>query len=252
MQSHRTFSLMLEVNIVISAVLAALLMCGCGRKEQKVFTDTVYASGSNTYSAAEEAGEDPNSVHKEAGKAGQEYTDPVNTALSGDASRSENEDSTICVFVCGAVNREGVYELPGGSRVIDAVEAAGGYSDDADRTYVNQAEYVYDTQRVEIPTQEEGQLLREYDSSESEDGGSQSDGRIDLNTADKQDLMTLPGIGESKAERILEYRQIHGRFSSTEELMNVSGIGSGVYEKIKEYIKVGQAHERAKGQREEK
>jgi competence protein ComEA len=131
-----------------------------------------------------------------------------------------------------------VYELPGGSRVIDAVEAAGGYSDDADRTYVNQAEYVYDTQRVEIPTQEEGQLLREYDSSESEDGGSQSDGRIDLNTADKQDLMTLPGIGESKAERILEYRQIHGRFSSTEELMNVSGIGSGVYEKIKEYIKV--------------
>ena len=58
---------MLEVNIVISAVLAALLMCGCGRKEQKVFTDTVYASGSNTYSAAEEAGEDSNSVHKEAG-----------------------------------------------------------------------------------------------------------------------------------------------------------------------------------------
>ena len=238
MQSHRTFSLMLEVNIVISAVLAALLMCGCGRKEQKVFTDTVYASGSNTYSASEEAGEDSNSVHKEAGTAGQDYTDPANTALSGDASRSENEDSTICVFVCGAVNREGVYELPGGSRVIDAVEAAGGYSDDADRTYVNQAEYVYDTQRVEIPTQEEGQLLREYDSSESEDGGSQSDGRIDLNTADKQDLMTLPGIGESKAERILEYRQIHGRFSSTEELMNVSGIGSGVYEKIKEYIKV--------------
>jgi competence protein ComEA len=98
---------------------------------------------------------------------------------------------------------------------------------------------VYDTQRVEIPTTEEAQLLREYDSSAAEDDeGSQSDGRIDLNTADKQALMTLPGIGESKADRILEYRQTHGRFGSTEEVMNVSGIGSGVYEKIREYIKV--------------
>ena len=195
MQSHRTFSLMLEVNIVISAVLAALLMCGCGRKEQKVFTDTVYASGSNTYSASEEAGEDSNSVHKEAGTAGQEYTDPVNTALSGDASRSENEDSTICVFVCGAVNREGVYELPGGSRVIDAVEAAGGYSDDADRTYVNQAEYVYDTQRVEIPTIEEAQRLREIAEeagiSEGDSVNAHESGLIDINTADKLQLMKI-------------------------------------------------------------
>ena len=238
MQSHRTFSLMLEVNIVISAALAALLMCGCARKEQKVFTDTVYSSGSSAHSVEGGAGEDSNYAREDGSSVGKEYTDPANTAQSGGTARTENEDSTICVFVCGAVNREGVYELPERSRVIDAVEAAGGYSDDADRTYVNQAEYVYDTQRVEIPTQEEGQLLREYDPSKSEDNDSQSDGRIDLNTADKQDLMTLPGIGESKAERILEYRQIHGRFSSTEELMNVSGIGSGVYEKIKEYIKV--------------
>ena len=239
MQSHRTFSLMSEVNIVISAVLAALLLCGCGRKEQKVFTDTVYASGSSTYSAEGGAGDGSNSAHEDRTAVEEEYTDSAAAALSGDDSQQENEDSVICVFVCGAVNCEGVYELPIRSRVIDAVEAAGGYSDDADRTYVNQAEYVYDTQRIEIPTQEEGQLLREYDFSESEaDDGSQNDGRIDLNTADKQDLMTLPGIGESKADRILEYRQIHGRFSSTEELMNVSGIGNGVYEKIKDYIKV--------------
>ena len=119
------------------------------------------------------------------------------------------------------------------------MEAAGGYTDEADRTYVNLAEYVYDTQRIEIPTEEEAQMLREYErSAETDSESDQSDGRIDLNTADKQALMTLPGIGESKADRILEYRQTHGRFGSTEEVMNVSGIGSGVYEKIREYIKV--------------
>ena len=239
MQSHRTFSLKIEGKIVISAIFAVLLMCGCGVKEQTVFTDTVYASGSSTYSVSGGSGEEPYPGSESTGTDGKEYSDRTGIAQDGTGSPNEAESGTICVFVCGAVSQEGVYELPKRSRVIDAVEAAGGYSDDADRTYVNQAEYVYDTQRVEIPTTEEAQLLREYDSSAAEDDeGSQSDGRIDLNTADKQALMTLPGIGESKADRILEYRQIHGRFSSTEELMNVSGIGSGVYEKIKEYIKV--------------
>ena len=213
-------------------------MCGCAKKEQTVFTDTVYASG-GTYSVEGGDGEDSYSAKESGNSEGQKCADPSNTAQNDAGSGSEKDNVTICVFVCGAVNCEGVYELPERARVIDAVEAAGGYSDDADRTYVNQAEYVYDTQRVEIPTVEEAQLLREYDSSGSEDDrDSQSDNRIDLNTADKQALMTLPGIGESKADRIVEYRQVHGRFSSTEELMNVSGIGSGVYEKIKEYIKV--------------
>lgn len=239
MQSHRTFSLKIEVKIVISAILAFLLLCGCGKKEQTVFTDTVYASGSGTYSSKSDSGDGTYSAAESAEGDVQEYSDRTGPDQAGTGSSSGDANSMICVFVCGAVNCEGVYELPERSRVIDAVEAAGGYSDDADRIYVNQAEYVHDTQRVEIPTKEEAQLLREYDSSASEDGeDSQSDGRIDLNTADRQALMTLPGIGESKADRILEYRQIHGRFSSTEELMNVSGIGSGVYEKIREYIKV--------------
>ena len=140
------------------------------------------------------------------------------------------------------MNCEGVYELPESSRVIDAVEAAGGYSEDADRIYVNQAEYVYDTQRVEIPTFEEAQRLREIEAeaaAEQGDSGSvRENGLIDINTADKQELMRIPGIGESKADRIIEYRQIHGRFGSIEELMNVSGIGSGMYEKMKDCITV--------------
>ena len=235
MQSHRTFSLMIKAEIVISVILAALAMCGCGKKKQTVFTETVYSAGSGDYS--ENTGSGEGSGLKDGSTGGPE--DPDRTDTSQEGAGKEDESGTICVFVCGAVNSEGVYELPKRSRVIDAVEAAGGYSDDADTAYVKQAEYVYDTQRVEIPTKEEAEMLREYDSSGSgSEESSQSDGRIDLNSADKQALMTLPGIGESKADRILEYRQIHGRFSSTEELMNVSGIGSGVYEKLKDYVTI--------------
>ena len=140
------------------------------------------------------------------------------------------------------MNCEGVYELPEFSRVIDAVEAAGGYSEEADRVYVNQAEYVYDTQRIEIPTIEEAQRLREIAAeagvSDGESASARDSGLIDINSADKQELMRIPGIGESKADRIIEYRQIHGRFGSAEELMNVSGIGSGMFEKMKDCITV--------------
>lgn len=244
MQSHitfSTFSLKIEIIFVIFAVLACLSMGGCGKKKQTVFTETVYATENGNFSVEESSGKGSYSGKGDtANKSSRaDGSSDGSKAQSGSTSEAGSREAVICVFVCGAVNAEGVYELPERSRVIDAVEAAGGYSDDADRTYVNQAEYVYDTQRIEIPTKEEAQMLREYDRNAEENGeNSQSDGRIDLNTADKQALMTLPGIGESKADRILEYRQAHGRFGSTEELMNVSGIGSGVYEKIKDYIKV--------------
>ena len=253
MQSHitfSTFSLKIEIIFVISAFLTCLLTGGCGKKEQTVFTETVYASGNGSYSVEESSGKsDYPAKGKYSGKSDYSGSEGDQTngsgtsdrtgAMNGTTSEAGSRENAVCVFVCGAVNAEGVYELPERSRVIDAVEAAGGYSDDADRTYVNQAEYVYDTQRIEIPTKEEAQMLREYERDAGSDNESgRSDGRIDLNTADRKALMTLPGIGESKADRILEYRQAHGRFGSTEELMNVSGIGSGVYEKIKDYIKV--------------
>jgi len=239
MQSHLTFFLKTKVIIVISVILVIIPLSSCRKEEQTVFTDTVYASGSSGYSVKEGSGQE--NAAGAGDSSGDAQEDPVSEDLSDGLSSEEDEGTgdKVCVFVCGAVNCEGVYELPEGSRVIDAVRAAGGYSDDADSKYVNQAEYVYDTQRIEIPTREEADLLRENDPSEkNEEGGPQDDGRIDLNTAGKQELMTLPGIGESKADRILEYRLAHGRFSSTEELMNVSGIGSGVYENMKDRITV--------------
>lgn len=203
-----------------------------------VFTDTVYASESSGYAGSENAGALLSSGAEQEMSGGEES---VASALS-QKDASDQEDR-ICVFVCGAVNCEGVYELPADARVIDAVQAAGGYRDDADQIYINQAEYVYDTQRIEIPTEEEAEVLREKRSEEEQDHvgqavAQQEEDLININTADKQELMKIPGIGESKAERIIEYRELHGRFGSTEELMNVSGIGSGIFENMKDSVTV--------------
>ena len=129
--------------------------------------------------------------------------------------------------------------------MIDAVNAAGGYREDADRTYVNQAEYVYDAERVSIPTIEEAEALRTEALSERDgpvrDAGqsvNSGNGLININTASRTELMEIPGIGESKADRIISYRENHGRFGSVEEIQNVSGIGSGIYEGLKDYITV--------------
>ena len=237
MQSHLIFSLITKGKIVISVLAAVIVLSGCKREKQTVFTDTVYASGTRGSSAS---WSDSGGTASQAQDGTGDLKEQVQDELSG-KDLTEQED-TICVFVCGAVNCEGVYELPESARVIDAVEAAGGYSEEADRIYVNQAEYVYDTQRVEIPTIEEAKRLREIAEetgmSAGDSGSARESNLIDINTADKAQLMKIPGIGENKADRIIEYRQIHGRFGSCEELMNVSGIGSGMYEKIKDCITV--------------
>lgn len=219
MQSRLIFSLISQPIIVISCLLAAaVLTCGgCGRdKADEGFTETGYAR-----EISERAVED----------SGKDHTEDEAAAAS-----------SVCVFVCGAVEREGVYKLPEGSRVIDAVRAAGGFSEDADRTYVNLAEFVYDTQRVEIPTLDEAEAMRLQGASDQEPAGAAqrrgTDGRVNINHASRQELMELPGIGESKAERIIAYRQAHGDFTSCEEVMNVNGIGEAMYENIKDHITV--------------
>lgn len=229
MQSQLIVSLITRVRIVISAVIFTVFVCGCGRSEKTVFTDTEF-SAVNGY--MEESG-----AENEADDLSQGSAD--SSTGNGGTDRPSEDCRTILVFVCGAVECEGVYELPEGSRVIDAVNAAGGYRDDADSAYINQAEFVYDAEKVEIPTREETRELRgEGAFFGSTQNGEKDDGRININTADLDELMRIPGIGESKAQKILLYRKEHGRFGSAEEIMNISGIGSGNYEKMKDYISV--------------
>lgn len=155
-----------------------------------------------------------------------------------DEKTDKLEDSSkIYVYVCGAVNSPGVYELEDGARIYEAIVCAGGLRDDADKNYVNQAQILSDGEQIYIPTEEEA--AQEHLISKTEQVSDTTvDGRVDINTATKEELMTLSGIGESRAESILAYRQIHGMFQDIEELMNVEGIKEGIFQKIKDSITV--------------
>lgn len=171
------------------------------------------------------------------------------TALSGggEAVRAESEglpvteapEAPVCVYVCGAVKNPGIYELPQGARIFEAIQKAGGFSPEADQEWLNQAEQVRDGQRLRVYTAEETAGLEEdgvfLDNRETWKEGPQ---KINLNTASKDELMTLSGIGEAKAEAILAYRREHGAFASIEEIQNIPGIKSAVFSKIKDQIVV--------------
>lgn len=149
----------------------------------------------------------------------------------GEAAAAEPAAQTLCVYVCGEVKSPGVYELPEGSRIVDAVEAAGGMTEAASGTWLNLAEPVSDGQKIEVPSETEASEL------EKEQQEVQS-GLVNLNTASAEELMTLTGIGESKAEAILSYREEHGGFEKPEELMEIPGIKEGVFEKIRDQVTV--------------
>lgn len=144
-----------------------------------------------------------------------------------DIEENQDEKENIFVYVCGAVNQEGVYELPLGSRVYEVIALAGGFREDAATTQVNQAEILDDETRIYVPVIGEMETLQ-----------SEEDGKVNINVAGKEKLMTLPGVGESRAESILKYREEHGKFQTIEDIMQISGIKEGLFEKIKELITV--------------
>lgn len=146
----------------------------------------------------------------------------------------DDTETLIYVYVCGQVADPGVYPLEEDSRVFQAVEMAGGILPEGDPSSVNLAETIHDGQKIYIPSFEEAETWKETEVLQT----NVSDERININLASKDMLMTLPGIGESKAEAIIAYRQEMGPFDSTEALMNVPGIKEGVYSKIKDRISI--------------
>lgn len=148
------------------------------------------------------------------------------------------------VFVCGAVVNPGVYAVPEGSRLVEALEAAGGFLPEADSDYHNLARVLADGERVYILSKEETAQLsvQEQVSGEQVQDAEKStdtkDKRININTATVAELTSLPGIGEARAESIVEYRSKVGGFRELEEIMNISGIGEAMFEKIKDRITI--------------
>ena len=169
---------------------------------------------------------------------------------------SSEETKTLVVHICGAVSAPGVYELPAGSRIIDAVEAGGGFLPEADEACCNLAEEIVDGCQIYIMTKTEscadGQTEKKAGSQTSPDSDMQTtdrnvrsnsataleNGLVNLNTADVAALMTLPGIGESRAKAIISYREQHGAFAQIEDIMKISGIKQAAFSKIKDKITV--------------
>ena len=169
---------------------------------------------------------------------------------------SSEEEKTLVVHICGAVSAPGVYELPAGSRIIDAVEAGGGFLPEADEACCNLAEEIVDGCQIYIMTKTEscadGQTEKKAGIQTSPDSDMQTtdrnvrsnsapaleNGLVNLNTADVAALMTLPGIGESRAKAIISYREQHGAFAQIEDIMKISGIKQAAFSKIKDKITV--------------
>ena len=153
------------------------------------------------------------------------------------AITEERVDNKVIIDIGGEVNEPKVTELPEGSRVEDAIEAAGGITDEADMTNINRAAFVSDGEKILIPSKNDAVSGSDGTYTGAQPGG-YADDRIDINTADSAELQKLNGVGPATAEKIISYRESNGRFKSVEEIKNVSGIGDKTYEKIKEHIRV--------------
>ncbi|MGN0250484.1 MAG: helix-hairpin-helix domain-containing protein [Oliverpabstia sp.] len=175
------------------------------------------------------------SVLKDMDTAAEEVQESESVQEEADSDAVE----AIFVDVCGAVQQPGVYELPAGSRIFQAIALAGGLTEEAESRLINQAEVLTDGQQIRIYTREESEKQEiAAVAGQNADVQGTTEAKINLNRADKNVLMTLQGIGEAKAEAILAYRQEKGGFSSVEELMQVEGIKDKLYEKLKDKVTV--------------
>ena len=176
--------------------------------------------------------------------------------VQADNIENNNMVNTIFVDIKGAVNNPGVYELNSNSRVIDLINEAGGLKENADTTILNLSKKLKDESYVIIYTLDETmkykneiisptKIVKEIEeriicpdeNNQACINHKKNNTLIDINTASKEELMTIPGIGESKANSIIEYRN-NNSFNSVEDIKNVDGIGDSLYEKIKEYISI--------------
>ncbi len=145
----------------------------------------------------------------------------------------ETEDEYIYVHIEGCVNNPGLIKTKYGTRLFELIEEAGGETEDADLTRINLSSIVNDEQKIVIPAK-----VVVNNENNNEENNKEESGVVNINTADKEKLTTLTGIGESTAEKIIKYREENGYFNSIEDIMNVSGIGESKFNSIKDDITV--------------
>lgn len=211
-----------KLNIIIAVVFIIINVVACNKEPVEYISD--YADDN----IGKEADDMQTDITAEEEGCGSESISEEDTASFLDAAEK------VPIHVCGAVNSPGLYYMSPDSLKADALAMAGGFAPDAATDYVNLAQMIVYGEKIYFPyiyELEVGYNLEGYEEN-------QTTNLININTATKDELMTLPGIGESKAEAIIKYRDNNGPFQSTEDITNIPGIKEGVYNNIKEHITV--------------
>lgn len=220
----------------VLAMLQPVILCGCTQVHDDIkdikmeISDTSLSetkfSGANLPETEYITGTEPS---------GQTENDKIMTDVS-------ESGGMVYIYVCGAVELPGVYCLRQGSRLYEAVELAGGLSGDADDTCLNMAREIADGEQVVILTQEEAALLKASGTYPLEvsvqDCAGKDSGLVNINTATVTELTGVSGIGEIRAQAIIDYREKNGAFQSIEDIKKVEGIKDGLFSKIKDKIKI--------------
>jgi competence protein ComEA len=153
----------------------------------------------------------------------------------GSRTGSPMQTTVLLVHVLGAVAKPGIVELRAGSRVVDAIAAAGGLAADADASGVNLARVVSDGEQLVVPREGEA-VAPPAGATGAAQPGAAAGALVNLNAASASDLQTLPRIGPALAQRIVDWRDAHGRFTAPADLMKVSGIGQTLFDGLKDLI----------------
>ena len=206
-----------EIRLGLLCIMVCMVFFGCGSSSVSYFEEE--SSSNEVIDSEEKKLEDETQMQEKV-----EVTD------------------TIFVFVCGCVQSPGVYELQMNARIFDAIDASGGMTEQACTEYWNLAQCLEDGKKIYVPSRDEihQESVAKLSSIDVENvsGVEETDGKVNINTANKEQLMQLSGVGESRAEGIITYRTEHGNFSSIEEIKNVSGIGDAIFSKMKDKITV--------------
>ena len=200
----------------ILAAMLVFLLCGCNHRdtEYKLSDSTGGSTAETVFGNQKEVDEEQTVSEKSAG----ETTGIPEKREAQEAAPEE----TVQVYICG-------------------VEAAGGFLPDAEEKILNLARKIEDGEQITVWTREEAENMESTETPQQNTGGTEQasgSGKVNLNTAGKEELMTLSGIGESRADAIIAYREANGPFGSVEEIMNIEGIKEKMFEKIRGSIEV--------------
>lgn len=213
---------------IILIAAGAVILGSCNASH-----DMEFQSAGTGISVAENEEQEAGATERPQGNA------PDSSELSSaDGSTGNEQKASLYVYVCGQVRCPGVYELEDGKRICDAVNAAGGMTGEAAGDYWNLAEPLCDGQMIYVPTEKEAKERLETIPGMTASEQAKGDGKVNINTADKEELMTISGIGEGRASAIISYREKNGAFGCIEDLTQVSGIGEALFNNIKDMIKV--------------